>query len=275
MNHISRLDSYLHWQKVIGEQPDRFPGYTFPQPYQAWAETQGSDCPVCHDWRSGFVDTPQGKKNIYCICSTLRWLQASYFSLHEYETPIRPASLNDLGPIGVPPEADRDLTTLLDFIGKWLVRPTLWFIIQGGNGSGKSHILRAIKTQLNGLAAYISTDRFQQKLFSIREDSGKIQSLIDSLSTIPILLLDDWGLEHESSWTTDTLASIVNRRYMFPEEFPTVVTFNTPLGTLLTSPNPAKRRIISRLIDTDISKVFQLRQADYRTRMTKNAGGIK
>jgi DNA replication protein DnaC len=261
IDHISRLESWLFWRDFIDNHPGKFDKLQFPMSIEAYRRVIGPACPFCHNNGWG----PVGEKNIYCVCTMLEWLEQSRRDLQDFETPVKATSLLTLHPLGISPEGDQDLLTLLKGLKSWIEYPHGWLVIQGGNGSGKTHALAAIKTSLNGLAAFISVDRFQQKLFGALEESGKVEELIQNLSTIPILLLDDWGLEHENSWTTDTLASIINRRYMYADEFPTVVTFNTPLGTLLTSPNPAKRRIISRLIDSKISTIYRLRQADYRS----------
>jgi len=263
VDHIPRLESWLFWRDFVDNHPSKFGKLQFPMSIGAYKQVIGPACPFCHANGWG----PVGEKNIYCICAMLDWLEQSRHELQEFETPVKATSLLALHPLGIEngEEGDKDLLTLLERLKAWIEYPHGWLVIQGPNGCGKTHALSAIKTSLNGLAAFISVDRFQQKLFSAIEDSGKVEELIDNLSTVPILLLDDWGLEHENSWTTDTLASIINRRYMYADEFPTVVTFNTPLGTLLTSPNPAKRRIISRLIDSKISTIYRLRQADYRS----------
>lgn len=259
--HISRLDSWLFWKAFLEKNPGKFGGYKFPQSIQNYEKETGKDCPICHGFQCGKIK----EKMYFCICSTLRWLQQSHHDLQDYETPIRPTSLDTLHPLGLSPEGDNDLKILLRDLKEWIIRPAGWMIIQGGNGSGKTHCLQAIKTSLDGLAAFISVDRFQQKLFAAKDEEGAVQELIQNLSTIPILLLDDWGLEHNSPWTTNTLASIINRRYMYAEEFPTVVTFNMPIGDLLRTPDPARRRIISRLIDSEKSTVYLLRQSDYRS----------
>jgi len=265
VDHISRLESWLFWRDLIDKNPSSFGNYRFPQPLSVYNQELGPNCRHCGTNGQGTVHG----KNIYCICSMLAWLEQSRRDIQDFETPVRATSLNTLHPLGLDPKSDELLSDLLERIKNWIQRPDCWLVIQGPNGCGKTHILASIKTSLNGLAAFISIDRFQQKLFSAIEDSGKVQKLISDLSIVPVLLLDDWGLEHESSWTTDTLASIINRRYMYASEFLTVITFNTPMEKLITAQNPARKRIISRLIDSDISEPYFLTQADYRSNATK------
>jgi DNA replication protein DnaC len=271
IDHISLLKSWLFWKDWCKTNKDKLKGYTFPQLSSTYHSCMGEFCPLCNNFG---ILSHEGVP-IYCLCSTLRELEKNHNELKYIETTHKPCLLDDLHPINNPPEGKADLELLLRDIRKWLKHPQRWIVIQGGFGCGKSHILQAIKTQLDGLAAFVSVDDFQQNLFVAKNDEGAVKKLINDLSAIPILLLDDWGIEHNSPWTTNTLASIVNRRYRFSDEFPTVVTFNTPLQNLLNSPDMARRRIISRLIDGEISTVYRLRQVDYRIQAAYNKNGVQ
>ena len=270
VDHISRLESWILWRSKISKDPEIYKGYKFPEPIQAWEKIFGSECPICHGGRSGYFGNDLSKK-YYCICSTLEWLQSNYYALGKLETPFKYAKLSDLKPLGITPANDERLIELVEFVECWLMNPREWIVIQGGNGTGKTHILRAIKTQLGSLCAYISVDQFQRKLFAARTTDGAVEDLVDNLSKIPVLLLDDWGLEHDNSWTTDTIASIINTRYMYHHLFPTVITFNEKLENLLRLPDLSKKRILSRILDSEISFVTALMDDDYRSIVTQNS----
>ena len=112
-------------------------------------------------------------------------------------------------------------------------------------------------------------DRFQRHLFASRDDNT-VEQLIHTLAIAPILILDDWGLEHDSNWTTNSLASIVNTRYMNgPTSYITLMSTNLQVGELLNSPSLPLQRIASRMVDTEISDIFRLRQADFRSPVTQ------
>jgi len=156
----------------------------------------------------------------------------------------------------------------------WFNRPTnSWITMEGENGTGKTHIMRSIKTHFGGLCAYISADKFQQSLFTaVKNDKNKdeVAELIDFVSTIPILLIDDWGMEHDNMWTTDTIASIINTRYSFADQLPTVLSFNYSRKTLMASVSMAKKRIVSRIFDVNISARYVFDHEDFRAQETQN-----
>lgn len=271
---ISRLQSVKFWKRMTIEKPEKVFNFKFDPKlpagsfYSTWLQMSKSPiCPICRDYRS-FVVREEGKeeKSLYCICSTLRWIDEKSTSLSQFETPVQRKLLEDLRTIALPdPVAAKDLQILLKFLGTWLENPLEWMLIQGGPGVGKSHILAAIKTRLPYLVTYISAERFQQQLFAARTTENGVQDLVEALSLAPILLFDDWGLEHNSSWTTDTFAAIINRRYSHPEEWPTVVTTNIPISQLLEGSDISIKRIASRLADTQVSEIFRLRQVDFRS----------
>ena len=252
MEEATRLSSWIFWKKYLEKYPDTLPGYKFPQSAMVFHNLYNGSCPIGSDltW-----DTP--KRRIYCICSMLDWLGKQHLETAGIEIPIAPASLDDL-------RNSKGYGDLIKDVRKFIDNPREWMVIQGGNGIGKTHILRAIKTELGGLALFISTDRLQQKLFSAQNKDDEVQRLIDTISTVPVLLLDDWGLEHRSSWTTDTIASIINRRYMFPRDLPTIVTTNSQMEYLAASPDLATKRIASRLLDVNIAQWYTVVMDDHR-----------
>ena len=252
MEEATRLSSWIFWKKYLEKYPDTLPGYKFPQSRMTFNKLFDGMCPIGMDltW-----DTP--KRRIYCICSMLDWLGNQSRETSGIEIPIAPAYLSDL-------KNSKNYGGLIEDVKKFMDYPKEWIVIQGSNGIGKTLILRAIKTELDALALFISADRLQQKLFSAQHKEDEVQKLIDTISTAPVLLLDDWGLEHKSSWTTDTIASIINRRYMFPADLPTVVTTNSQMEYLVASPDVATRRIASRLLDVNIAQWYTITMDDHR-----------
>jgi len=269
-NHYSVTRSWLYWKKKIAEHPELSNGYEFPQPIQAWRTAMGNICPICDGGNALVRDIGDGPEKIYCICSLLIFMHNNYYDLLGGESPHKPAYLKDLKPLGIDPVADGILLHTIDHITNWLEELDSWIILLGPNGVGKTHMLRAIKTHLGSICAFISADKFQQDLFSARNKDGQVEALVERLSKIPVLLLDDWGIEHESSWTTDTLASIINFRYSFSDALPTVVSSNLTMKDLMGTPDYARKRIASRLLDSKISTVIELQGRDYRSKTTQN-----
>jgi len=270
-NHVSMIKSWLHWEKMVEKYPERLNGYIFPQPIEEWYAAMGAPCAICDGDSLQVVDLGEGPETIYCLCEVLLSLKESKETLFNYESPIQPAYMKDIVPLGLDPVYDNGLLDAKDYIEEWFGALNTWIVIIGTNGVGKTHIMRAIKTRLQSMCAFISVDRFQQSLFFAKNKDDKVDELITFLSTVPILLLDDWGIEHNSSWTTNTLASIINSRYNFAASLPTVISTNISQVNLITTTDYARKRIVSRIFDSKISATITLNGSDYRSESVQNS----
>jgi len=273
---VDYLASWIFWSKRMLVKPERYKGYIFPAPIQSYEEAMGKICPICNGVGKGDILDDDGQSiNVVCICSLLKWLQSRYYTLNNYETKVMPASLDGLDFTGLSISGESNIKDLVRYLkNTWFNRPTnSWITMEGENGTGKTHIMRSIKTHFGGLCAYISADKFQQSLFTaVKNDKNKdeVAELIDFVSTIPILLIDDWGMEHDNMWTTDTIASIINTRYSFADQLPTVLSFNYSRKTLMASVSMAKKRIVSRIFDVNISARYVFDHEDFRAQETQN-----
>jgi DNA replication protein DnaC len=268
---VAILKSYNIWMHQAPRLLEKY-GYTFPSPVGVWEKLTGPLCPECN----GYPTMEDSKGNwIYCVCALSRWLDTHKNDCQLFETPVPAVSLDDLKPFSnhnSPKKGEEDLRVLLSFVRKWMQRPRRWMWIEGGTGTGKSHVLMAIKTALPKIAFYIGAERFSSECFRTMEhkvlteggDEVTLDDFITRLSTVPILLFDDWGLEHRTSFVTDQLAAVINNRVRFPDEFVTIVTSNMQLAKLLHSGDQAIERIASRMSDSQYCDFFTLSQADYR-----------
>ena len=245
MDTIPRLDSWLLW-RGWGPRLYKKYNYRWPDSYEHWEAAVGNSCPICEGAKT-FVESVS-QQRVYCICEMLQWADNHDRYWGIYETPVKPASLDILKPFSFNGNSTgaKDLKEFLGYLTKWIEHPDRWFIVQGGVGSGKTSAFRAIKTMLPAITVYISMDRFQRHLFASRADNT-VEHLIHTLAIAPILILDDWGLEHDSNWTTNSLASIVNTRYMNgPTSYITLMSTNLQVGELLNSPSLPLQRGIRR-----------------------------
>lgn len=256
-NTPSHLESWVFWQKQYAQHPQMFGDWKFGQ---VWPS---AGCKFCDGYRSAQHDG----KFYYCLCSLTKWLVDRHIVLREVETTIVPAKLNELRPLKAGGGAE--LSLLQRTLVEWVKAPAKWFLISGGTGTGKTHILRAIKTYFGTLAFFISAEDLNSAIF--RSLSAKTtDDLILSLSGTPLLLIDDLGIQHNNTMFTDTLAQVVNRRYNAgPERFPLIITTNLGIANMVNSPDLALRRIASRVCDEAISNVIFLPQPDYRLPTTK------
>ena len=110
-----------------------------------------------------------------------------------------------------------------------------WITISGVAGNGKTSLVLSAYNLIPDLAVYISSPELADGLFaSLARDEklrfGKKQltlaELKDLLVAVPVLFLDDLGLEHNADFVASTFSDIIARRYAYASERPTVVTSN-------------------------------------------------
>ena len=79
-----------------------------------------------------------------------------------------------------------------------------------------------------------------------------------------LLVLDDLGTENSTAWASEKLFQIINHRYN--EQLPTVITSNAKLDRI-------EDRIVSRMLDSRLSRYVFLDAEDYRVRGFSRSNG--
>lgn len=141
--------------------------------------------------------------------------------------------------------------------------PMGWLVLCGPFGCGKTHLAAAIANEAvsrNSKVLFTVVPDLLDHLRAAFAPSSPIQydDLFEAVRTTPLLVLDDLGTEHASSWAQEKLYQLLNHRYN--NELPTVVTTNRRLDDL-------DDRIASRLSDRALGEIILLENArDYRPR---------
>lgn len=270
--YISVLKSAIFWRNAVRlAKVAEFTGPgKWPESEQEWLSYHRGPCPFCEGL--GILDGKSvGEKAIYCLCLYLRERDELQQMSREFGSSFSPENAHDLIPhLTQPPEGCKDLITLLSYLDDWREKPNSWLYIYGARGCGKTTILYNLKQKywLGPIALYITMPEFQQGIFNRREDTEELDRFLGFVKSVPILLLDDYGLEYGSShWTTAMIAAVIDHRYTFANLLPVVITSNLPPENLLNSPDLMTTRIGSRLIDGQNSRVFRLRGQDFRAAM--------
>lgn len=265
---IDIIECYRYWKKFSLQSK----GVTFPIPYREWWNRYGENCPICHGAKVGVWKDGVER---YCACSTQRWLSNNEDILAPYQSLSLNMTLDQLIPLHNPPDkSDKELIITLADVKIWLGKLKSWMFIYGGRGVGKTHILQSVHTYLpKGISIYITAGDFRSKLFSAQRNDGAVDALFNVLSTVPILLYDDWGMEYQklNDWAGATFENIIDRRSIYPERFPTIVTSNKSEDDLKASTDESTKRSISRLCAAHYSRVIYLSQADFREKTVQNA----
>jgi len=232
--------------------------------------TSGSDevCPICKG--KGFLvyDVPPGHpdfgKIVPCRCTQARIVNQRTRALRAMSNlgALDRMTFDTFMPdgIGLPQAIRFNLHKAYDLSLEFAREPQGWLVLLGGYGSGKTHLAAAIANyrialgytvlfvvvpdlldHLRATFAPTSTTTFDEQLNATRE--------------APLLILDDLGAHNSTPWAQEKLFQILNYRYN--DRLPTVITSNERL-------EDQDPRIVSRLVDVDLSQVYQIQAPDFR-----------
>jgi DNA replication protein DnaC len=95
-------------------------------------------------------------------------------------------------------------------------------------GTGKSHLAQAIGQAAiqQGIACCIGKHTYYWMIWPSRSPMARAKSSLESLTTVPLLIIDDFGMRKLPMTAAEDLLEIVMRRY---ERASTMLTSNRPV----------------------------------------------
>jgi len=221
-------------------------------------------CPVCKDAGWVRMEVPVGHPNfgrlIHCECrfseqaererETLRRLSnLDGFTRHTFE---------DFEPVPGTEEA-------FDVARAFARDPDpehRWLYLRGGVGVGKTHLAVATALEIRERNGSVYFAVVPDLLDHLRATFDPAQGVayddrFNQIRGAPLLVLDDLGTENTTPWAREKLYQIINHRYV--ERLLTIVTSNQ-------SHDKIDERILSRLLDTHLTRDIHIDAADYRRR---------
>lgn len=127
----------------------------------------------------------------------------------------------------------------------------------GSIGTGKTHLAAAIALDLlsKGIPVVFKTsmDMFSDIRATYDTDASE-EKVVDTYSTVDLLILDDLGKEKITTWSASMLFSIINARY--EKMLPTIITTNLGCKELAATLGDDRTRadaIISRIQETSVA----------------------
>jgi DNA replication protein DnaC len=132
--------------------------------------------------------------------------------------------------------------------------PKGWFVLLGPSGSGKTHLAAAIANScIEGghLALYVTAPDLLDHLRSTFSPSSEIpyDEFFEQVRNVPVLILDDLGVQSSSPWAREKLDQLLNHR--FNSELPTVIVSIVPVEDL-------DERIRTRLLNPSLCQVYEI-----------------
>lgn len=120
-------------------------------------------------------------------------------------------------------------------------------IFAGETGTGKTFmaacIANYIMAEYDEAAMMTNFSRILNDLFEAEDKNGYIADLMK----YPLLIIDDFGIERNSTYATEQVYNVVNERYLSGR--PMIITTNLTKSELLNPKNLEQRRIYERLTE--------------------------
>jgi len=165
--------------------------------------------------------------------------------------------------VNLSPEQRENLGHVYRIALNFAQSPEGWLVLIGGTGCGKTHLAAAIANynkQAGKAVLFIVVPEFLDHLRSTFSPESKVSydQLFESVKTVPLLILDDFGEHSTTPWAQEKLYQVINYRY------------NARLATVLTTRCSLEEieeidsRISSRLVDHKISLPIVITAPDYR-----------
>ena len=134
-----------------------------------------------------------------------------------------------------------------------------WLLLQGGYGSGKTHLAAAIANFAvsMGVPTLFLTvpDLLDMMRFAYGSPDTSFEERFNEIRSATLLVLDDLGTQNATQWAQEKLFQILNYRYI--NKLPLVVTTNLSLDEI-------EPRIRSRLADPELVSRLELKVSDFR-----------
>jgi DNA replication protein DnaC len=162
-------------------------------------------------------------------------------------------------------DPDVQLDYLYDVIAAakaYAAQPRGWFFVAGPPGAGKTHLTVAMCNVLlaRGIDTVYATVPDLLDHIKASWDEDVPQDLLALAKTVPMLLLDDLGLEHPLGINEEKLSTIINERAT--RLLPMIITSNGLIGDL----QERYPRVTSRILEQVKDEVLILPIDDYRER---------
>lgn len=261
----STLTSWVAWRNQYTERDglsfnklkEEFGISTMPTRF-TFLKKHNDKCPFCkgdtvlYDDKFGLV---------YCICELLLINQSVEAVHNTVRTKVNKAYISDIKyPRQMGDAYIETMRNAVDEVRRFIRYPNKWLYIAGYYGTGKTHLMKAINTAFYPIALYVSARDLEQLTHEFRKEDN-LDYFYSALTDAPILLLDDIGMEYGGPLVKSIIEKVIDARYEFWDELPTVISTNKP-SNLMETYIP---RAFDRMMDKEKVTVLNLKaEMSYR-----------
>ena len=167
-----------------------------------------------------------------------------------------------------PSEAVTGIRDYAEHLEEWL-EEGMGLVLYGAVGTGKTHLAVGLCKLACGLgieALFLTMSQLLNRLKATYNNQGNGSKqeieVLNELTNVSLLVLDDLGAENPSAWARDRIYDLVNRRYLAGR--PLIVTTNHGPQALAEA---LSERAVSRLWGTSLR--VRLQGNDYRERIRR------
>jgi DNA replication protein DnaC len=228
----------------------------------AISPSSSTGCPHCDGAGYYKEEVPYGHPNfgklMPCVCKQQEMGQRAAEKLYEISNlgPFNDKTFENFNP-AVP-----GVQGAFYAAQKYAERPQGWMVIFGNYGAGKTHLAAATANELLKNHYRVLFAVVPDLLDHLRATFGPTSEIeyderFEAIRDVQVLILDDLGTENTTPWAREKLYQIFNHRYV--ERLPTIVTSNQ-------DHRHVDERILSRLLDTHLTRDVLIESEDFRRR---------
>ena len=168
-------------------------------------------------------------------------------------------------------ETDKSYTIAKNYVKEYeqMKKENIGLIFCGTVGSGKTYLACCIANALiEEYMIRVKIRNFAQIINDLQKSGFDLDKneYIESLTNVSVLILDDLGIERDTSYAKEQVYNIVNSRYL--KQKPTIFTTNLPYEKIQNSDDGVEyERIYSRIIEMCIP--IKVMGEDFRKRLQK------
>lgn len=139
--------------------------------------------------------------------------------------------------------------TCREYANKWeqIKAENIGLILSGNVGQGKTFYACCVANELINQGKYVAFKTINQLVAKLATFTEENAEFVDKLLRAELLILDDFGTERKTEYSTEQVFNIINKR--LESKKPTIITTNIDLQKWNTDENITGQRIKDRLFE--------------------------